>query len=252
MKTSTWTWTAALAALLLSGPAAGVAGAQSLRGSSASLDRQNREARQHDFTFLKATSEVRRFVDAGLLVPLEGDRSYRLHDVSFGVARPEVKLFVERLASQYMAACGEQLVVTSLTRPESRQPSNASPRSVHPTGMAVDLRVPGGACRRWLESVLVSLERKRVLEATLERSPLHYHVAVFPNEYVNYVSQLTGESESALVEAVQRPSQHTVRRTDTLWDLAKLYGTTPTRIKAANGLRSDVIHPGQVLDIPGR
>lgn len=249
----TWTWTAGvLAALLLSGPAAGVAEAQSLRGSSASLDLQNRKARQHDFTFLKATSQVKRFVEAGLLVPLDGDRSYRLHNVSFGFARPEVKLFVERLASQYRAACGEQLVVTSLTRPESRQPSNASPRSVHPTGMAVDLRVPAGACRRWLESVLVSLEGKGVIEATLERSPLHYHVAVFPNDYVTYVSALTGQAAATIVEAAQRPSQHTVRRTDTLWDLAKLYGTTPTRIKAANGLNSNVIHPGQVLEIPGR
>ena len=251
MKNTIWPRSAgALAAALLVGAIAAPAQAQSLRGSRSSLDRQNRQARQHDFTFLKGSSQLERFVDAGLLVPLDGGAPYRLHDVSFNVARPEVKLFIERLSSQYRAACGERLVVTSLTRPTSRQPSNASSRSVHPTGMAVDLRVPAGACRRWLESTLVSLERRRVIEATLERSPLHYHVAVFPSAYMGYVSRLTGQPATALA-AKQAPARHTVRRADTLWDLAGRYGTTPARIKAANGLRSDVIRPGQVLEIPG-
>jgi hypothetical protein len=227
------------------------ASAQSLRGSRASIDRQNREARQHDFTFLRRPAQLDRFVDAGLLVPLEDDEHYRLHDVSFNVARPEVKLFVERLSAQYLAACGERLVLTSLTRPLSRQPANASPRSVHPTGMAVDLRAPDTpSCRRWLELTLLSLERRRVLDATLERSPLHFHVAVFPREYLAYVSDVTGRSESALLGEVQAPTRHTVRRSETLWEIAERYGTTPARIRTANGLRSSVIHPGQILDIP--
>src|SRR5687768_5472422 len=90
----------ALVSTLLATPA----WAQSLRGSRASIDRQNREARQHDFTFMRRPAQVDRFVDAGLLVPLENDEHYRLHDVSFNVARPEVKLFVERLSAQYLAA----------------------------------------------------------------------------------------------------------------------------------------------------
>jgi LysM repeat protein len=224
---------------------------QSLRGSRASIDRQNREARQHDFTFMRRPAQVDRFVDAGLLVPLEDDEHYRLHDVSFNVARPEVKLFVERLSAQYLAACDERLVVTSLTRPTSRQPSNASPRSVHPTGMAVDLRVPDtSACRRWLESTLILLERERVLEATLERSPMHFHIAVFPDEYIAYVARVTGRSGPAVLASIQAPTRHTVRRSETLWDIAERYGTTAARIRGANGLRSSVIYPGQILDIP--
>lgn len=235
-----------LAAALLATPIE----AQSLRGSRASLDRQNREARQHDFTYLRRPRQVDRFVDAGLLLPLEGGEHYRLHDVSFNVARPEVKLFIERLSSQYAAACGEPLVVTSLTRPASHQPSNASPRSVHPTGMAVDLRVPEGRCRRWLQDVLVSLERRRVIEATLERSPAHYHVAVFPREYLSYVSALTRRSAAALLASVDGPGTHVVRPSETLWGIARRYGTTPARIRRANGLRSNVIKPGQTLEIP--
>jgi hypothetical protein len=227
------------------------ASAQSLRGSMASLDRQNRQARQHDFTFLRQPSQLERFVDAGLLVPLENDARYRLHDVSFGVARPEVKLFVERLSAQYLDACGERLVVTSLTRPASEQPANASARSVHPTGMAVDLRVPAGSsCRRWLESALLSLERRRVLDATLERHPLHFHVAVFPSEYLAYVAEQTGRGEAALLASVTGPVRHTVRRSETLWAIAAQYGTTPARIRAVNGLTSSVIRPGQTLGIP--
>jgi nucleoid-associated protein YgaU len=242
---------AALAAAVLAGAVAAPAAAQALRGSRTSLDRQNRQARQHDFTYLRAASQLERFVDAGLLVPLDGGAHYRLHDVSFNVARPEVKLFIERLSSQYLAACGERLVVTSLTRPTSHQPSNASLRSVHPTGMAVDLRVPTGACRRWLESTLVALERRGVLDATLERSPLHFHVAVFPREYLAYAARLAERPTSALLASVQGAGRHTVRRSESLWKIADRYGTTTARLKAANGLRSDVIRPGQVLEIPG-
>jgi hypothetical protein len=241
-----------VAASLLVAVTALPASAQNLRGSRASVDRQNREARQHDFTFLRRPSQLERFVDAGLLVPLEGDSHYRLHDVSFNVARPEVKLFIERLSSQYLAACGERLVVTSLTRPTSRQPANASDRSVHPTGMAVDLRVPRRAsCRRWLESTVLALERRRLLDATLERSPLHYHVAVFPDEYLSYVSRLTGRSGDSLLASLDTPARHTVRPSETLWAIADRYGTTPARIREANGLKSSVIHPGQTLKIPG-
>jgi len=179
---------------------AGEAGAQSLRGSSSSLDRQNREARRHDYTFVRGPAQLTRFVGLGLLVPVAGSDDYALNDVSFDVARPEVKLFIERLSGQYRRGCGEPLIVTSLTRPRSSQPPNASPRSVHPTGMAFDLRRPAGrACQTWLESTLLSLEAKRVLDVTLERNPPHYHVAIFPDHYSAYVAALTGQDVSELM-----------------------------------------------------
>ena len=173
------------------------AAAQSLRGSAASLARQNHQARRHDFTYLRGTDHVRRFVGAGLLVPVGGNRDYALKDVSFPYARPEVKLFIDRLTGQHRRACGDRLVVTSLTRPRSHQPRNASPRSVHPTGMALDLRRPQTpACRRWLEQTLLYLERRQVLEATYERRPPHYHVAIFPRDYRAYVARITSGAGS--------------------------------------------------------
>lgn len=223
-------------------PAAG----QSLSGSTSSLDRQNRAARQHDFTFLSTPSHVERFVDAGYLVPVRRSTAdYRLHGVGFPYARPGVALFISRLGEQYRAACGEQLVVTSLTRPQSRQPRNASPRSVHPTGMALDLRRSNSrACRSWLEDVLLHLEGAGVLEATRERRPSHYHVALFPKQYGRYVE--TVQTADAAAEVRYR-----VRRGDALWTIARKHGTTVERLRSANDLRGSRIYAGQVLTVPG-
>lgn len=165
--------------------------AQSLLGSHESLLRQNEEAREHDFSYLRTSADVRDYAQQGLLVRLPGNADYELagEEVSFPYARPEVRTFVERLSNQYREACGERLVVTSLTRPITRQPPNASAISVHPTGMAVDLRrSDSSGCRQWLETVLLDLEGKGVLEATREQYPPHYHVAVFPNPYLQYVA----------------------------------------------------------------
>ena len=222
-----------------------VVDAQSLGGSKASMDRQNQQARAHDFTFLRDGNQVRTFANSGLLVRLTGDDNYQLDGVSYPYARPEVKLFVERLSSQFRAACGEQLVVTSLTRPQSGQPRNASTRSVHPTGMALDIRRHNTpACRRWLERVLLSLEGSRVLEVSLEHRPPHYHVAVFPDPYRKYVAALVSKPPLAAAGI------YTVARKDTLWRIAKNYGTTPAALQRANNLRGTTIYPGQRLRIP--
>ncbi len=250
--------TTLLAVGLLLGGARGVVSAQSLRGSAASLDRQVAQARRHDFTHLASARELRRFVDAGLLVHVAGNRDYTLVDVSFPFARPEARLFIERLSAQYRQACNERLVVTSLTRPASHQPRNASDRSVHPTGMAIDLRRHGGRCRSWLESVLLSLEARGVLEATAERRPPHYHVAVFPKPYAAYVRQLT---ERAVRPAAARPAEkapaaadrtdfHVVRRGDTLTRIARRHGASIDALRRANGLTSSRIYPGQALRVP--
>ena len=224
----------------------GGAASQSLRGSASSLDLQTEQARRHDFTYLRGPAQVRRFVDAGRLVPVDGDRDYALTDVSFPFARPVVKLFIERLSGQFRRACGTRLVVTSLTRPQSYQPRNASDRSVHPTGMALDLRRPRGTCRQWLERTLLYLEDQGVIEATAERRPPHYHVAVFPNQYAAHVDRLTARA----VGRARLPRVYTVRRGDTLWGIARRHRTSTSALRLANGLSSTRIYPRQVLTVP--
>lgn len=250
--------------------------AQSLRGSPSSLDVQNRIAQEHDFTYLRSPDQVRRFVSAGYLIPVRANADFELHAVSFPFARPEVELFVRRLSRQYRAACGEKLVVTSLTRPLSRQPANASDRSVHPTGMAIDLRRSNRRdCREWVEGVLLSLERAGVLEATRERYPPHYHIALFPRQYERYVSRLasadaasapaaptrapaeprraaTVQARNASASATNRSSsaEYQVRRGDSLWTIARRLGVSVDDLRTSNRLDSSRIHPGQVLKVP--
>ena len=173
-----------------------------MRGSTTTMQRQNRVAQQHDYTFLRTSSQVRRFVSSGYLERLDGNSDYALAGVSHPYARPAVRLFVERLASQYRSACGEKLVVTSLTRPVLEQPRNASDLSVHPAGMAVDLRISGKrSCVTWLEKTLLSLEKQGVLDATRERRPPHYHVALFPDPYTRYVTKIAGPSAVKVASA---------------------------------------------------
>lgn len=177
-----------LTALLFALPMA-AAPAATLRGSHASMLRQHEIAIKNEFTFLKTAKQVRDFAASDRLEEVRDTENYLVDGVSFPYARPVVKLFIERLAEQYRAATGDPLVITSLTRPISQQPRNASPLSVHPTGMAVDLRVPeNGSARAWLERTLLALEDRGLLDVTREHHPSHYHVAVFPEAYASYVA----------------------------------------------------------------
>lgn len=181
-----------------------LAGEARLGGSTASMRRQHQVARQNEYTFLRNASQVREYVRQDRLQPLESNEYLIVNKVSFPYARPAVKLFVERLAEQYHAATGERLVVTSLTRPLSKQPRNAHELSVHPAGMAVDFRIPSNPrARAWLESALLSLEARELLDATRERRPPHYHVAVFPDRYTSYAANLMERDASGAVAVAE-------------------------------------------------
>jgi hypothetical protein len=165
--------------------------ADELGGSRASIRHQHEVAEEHDFTFLKTAAQVRDFVEKERLVEVVPNADLLVDKVSFPYTRPIIRTFIERLAAQFRRATGDPLVVTSLTRPLSLQPRNASPFSVHPAGMAVDFRVPQTSEQRaWLEQTLLSLEDRGLLDVTRERHPPHYHVAVFPDEYEGYAEKL--------------------------------------------------------------
>lgn len=220
--------------------------AQTLLGSRATMERQNMAAVNYGYSFLQTSNEVMKHVDQGHLVKVSATRHMELHQVSFPYARTQVKLFLDRLSSQYYSSCGEKIVVTSLTRPINKQPANASQASVHPTGMAVDLRIPPrGKCRSWLESTLLSLEKTGVLDVTRERNPPHYHVAVFTEDYVSYVAGIDASGQGSAAR------EYIVRKGDSLYTIASRNGTNIQALCAANGLRGDLIRVGQKLQIPG-
>jgi len=146
-------------------------------------------AKAEHLRFYTTPRAVQVAADAHALARLSSDENVQLDDdVRYPYVRPTTRTFVTRLAAQYRAACGERLVVTSGIRPSSRQPANSSPRSVHPTGMAVDLRKPDGRCLTWLRRSLLELEGQGFIEATEEHDPAHFHVAVFPSSYRRYLA----------------------------------------------------------------
>lgn len=179
------------------------ASAAGLGGSRASVREAWEVAREHEFTFLRTPQQVREFVEKEQLVEVTSNEHLEMAKVSFPYTRPAIRTFIQRLAEQFHRATGDRLVVTSLTRPTSMQPRNASPFSVHPAGMAVDLRIPKVASQRaWLERALLQLEAKGVLDVTRERRPPHYHIAVFPERYEAYVGPLIQKEIEAAAETV--------------------------------------------------
>ncbi|HVS03915.1 MAG TPA: DUF5715 family protein [Thermoanaerobaculia bacterium] len=224
----------------------------SLTPSRAGLLRQSQEAQRHGYTYLATLDQVHQYVRQGYLVRLPGNRDYAIANWVHPYARPEVKLFVERLGAQYRQATGEKLVVTSLVRPQDRQPPNSHVLSVHPTGMAMDLRVPRSPRgRQWLEQALLGLEGRGVLEAARERRPPHYHVVLFPRQYADYVAGKTGSPVPRGEVAVSPDAgRYRVRPGDSLWTIARAHRLSVASLQRANGLASSRIHPGKTLVIP--
>ncbi len=247
-----------------------VAQAQTLMGSAASMEKQYQLARTYGFNFVNSSSDVQRNVDSNQLVRVNQGRTMELHDVSYPYAVSETKLFLDRISAQYYSACGEKLTVTSLLRPRNRQPANASARSVHPTGMAADLRIPAKQnCRAWLERTLLSLEKERVIDVTREHYPPHYHVAVYAKQYETRVAAIYGsnygqavtefpaEPDREIVVETQRVEQrpiaqrsYVVRKGDSLSKIADRTSVSVRQLRAANGLRGNLINAGQKLRIP--
>jgi len=79
----------------------------------------------------------------------------------------------------------------------------------------------------------------------LERSPRHYHVAIFPDQYSSYV-------ETLVARGITTPQsrEYTVRRGDSLWNIARAHGTTVDDLKQANGIDGSRIFAGQVIEVP--
>lgn len=240
---------AALCALAPARPCA----AQSLRGSQASVDRMYHHARRERLHFYETSKGVRRAVAAGRLVRLVPDANFSLHHVGYPYVRPATRTFIERLGAEYRTACGEQLEVTSAVRPANRQPPNSVARSVHPTGMAVDLhKSDDPTCLRWMRRTLLELENAGLIEATEEFAPPHFHVAVYPTPYHRYVEARTRAAEQVRLASRDADDESTyrVRAGDTLWDIAHDHDTTVGALLSANHLDDSTIQPGDELVIP--
>lgn len=239
--------------------------AQSLRGSAASVNRIYSQALSHSLRFYPSASAIREAASGGTLRRLEPNADFRMVDVSYPYLVPSTHTFVVRLATQYRSACGEQMVVTSATRPTTMRLINSSDKSVHPTGMAVDLRKPSNSrCLSWLRNTLGALEAAGVLDAVEEHNPAHFHVAVFPRQYAQYVENRGGRPTVTLASVAAAPAAsssarsatsssttYAVRSGDSLWTIARKNNISVDALKRANSLSSNKILAGQKLKIPG-
>lgn len=253
--------------------------AQSLRGSQSSVQKMYTRAVQNDLDFFYSSKGIYESVRDGELKLISITNDLTLEKVSYPFVLPRTLDVLNVFAKQYRSACGERLVVTSAARPRNKQPRNASPKSVHPTGMAIDFRRPDGPCLTYMRQQLVALEKLGILEATEERRPVHFHVAVLqrgrfapaapaiatattPAVTVPTATTIepatTADSASGIVEPspVEKPvakraspSTYTVRKGDNLSVIAKRFGLTVTRLKALNGMRGSAIRPGQKLKV---
>lgn len=250
---------------------------QTLRGSMSSVDLMYSSAHARDLEFLKTPDEIYQAALAGALKLVSVTNDLELDEARFPFVLPNTLRFADSLAAEYHAACGERLVVTSGARPLDEQPRNASPKSVHPTGMAVDFRKPRTpACLTWLRTNLVVLEDRGVIEATEERHPPHFHVAVLrqareprltftartPTPAKDTATKVIASSGGDVAAETKRDSsadspkrgdraspaaRYHVHVGDNLWTIAKRHHTTPARLLALNGLRNSTLKPGQTL-----
>jgi hypothetical protein len=247
-----------------------------LRGSKASVEKMYDFARRHGFPFYLTPFTLDDAIAKGKLVPLTGDATYELTGgVGFSYATAEAREFVMQFAPQYLAACGTPLTVTSAARPTSRQPHNANPHSVHPTGIAVDIRRPyPGPCLTWVRNALAVLEARGFVEATEEHHPVHLHVAVLKapgarfklpdltNGVVVARQALTamptvtaaanGEVNLPLApDSSGKGRIYLVRQGDTLWDVARKLGIEVQTLAEVNHRSTkSVLKPGTTLKLP--
>jgi hypothetical protein len=274
---------AAAAALVALSPAADAQRAgqepESLRGSKASVEKMYDFAQRYHYPFYLTPSTLDDAIARGKLVPLTGDQNYELtRGVGFSYATVEAREFVTQFAPQYLAACGAPLTVTSAARPMSRQPRNANPHSVHPTGIAVDIRRPyRGPCLTWVRGALAELESRGFVEATEEHHPVHLHVAVLRPPGAHFtlpdlthgvvvarqpvaapVTPVAAASNgevsltSAASDSSARGRVYLVRQGDTLWEVAQKVGVSVKALAAANNRSpKSVLRPGTILKLPG-
>jgi len=171
-----------------------------LRGGQAAQERDNRAADADDLSRLENRDDLRRFIDGGLLVPIDDTRSYYLdtiggHDAPhadlYRHARPWTKRFLDQEMKTLRAEYGVRAKITSLVRTDKYQDKicrsgNAAAicggdwweQSLHVTGATVDISKEGMSCKAigWMRKRLVRLMGQGKLGAIEERGAFHVFV----------------------------------------------------------------------------
>lgn len=112
------------------------------------------------------------------------------------------------------------------------------------TDGSTKIRTTMGGYRAKKGNEYVNIKPPRWINKTAYIS-LHAAGALF-NCYITF------KPENGSIQ-IQKPAEvYVVHTGDTLWNISRLHHTTVEALKAANGLKSDLIYDGQVLKLPGR
>ncbi|HTK04755.1 MAG TPA: DUF5715 family protein [Candidatus Eisenbacteria bacterium] len=181
------------------------ASAAVLRGSRGALAGENELADRHHLSRLRDEAELRRFIAAGLLVPVASTDAYELdptlgeedpdNAALYAHARPWVRAFLDDVFAEGHRLHGDRYRITSMVRTLAYQRSlrrhnpfaatgrTRDERSSHMTGSTVDIRStelsPAGIA--WLRNRLAELERAGAIRATEERYNGCFHIMVAPD-----------------------------------------------------------------------
>lgn len=160
-------------------PALWLIGRVSLVGGEVSSSQQQLGyAQKQQLPFMATEAEYQTRISSGYFIRLESP-FMEVH-ARRPYALPSTVVFVAELAREYYdEGCG-LLVVKDALRLTSERPSNGSLYSVHPAGMAVDIRtkyIPT-ECADWLRTYISQKEAEGKVDGTQEWKPEHLHVVV--------------------------------------------------------------------------
>ena len=104
------------------------------------------------------------------------------------------------------------------------------------------------------QATLIELNPALIHAATPPGAPYPIHVPVGYASIVNQKNQQIASLKNVSPAVAKRSKtyRHKVRRGDTLGGIARKYGSSVSKIKRANGLKSSTIRVGQRLKIPGK
>jgi hypothetical protein len=167
---------------------------------------QNARADADDLSRMTDARMIRRFENAGLLVPVpRSTSSFYLHQVpgQYAFLRPWSRLFLTRFSRQFHQRFGARLRVTGLVRSAAYQrilggrngnaaAATGPTRSSHLTGATLDIskRFMTAAQIQWMRRVLRQLHDRQVLYAVEEFAQPCFHVMVHRG-YEDYVDEIT-------------------------------------------------------------
>ncbi len=104
------------------------------------------------------------------------------------------------------------------------------------------------------QATLIELNPALIHAATPPGAPYPIHVPVGYASIINQKNQQIASLKNVNPQIAKRSKtyRHKVRRGDTLGGIARKYGSSVSKIKRANGLKSSTIRVGQRLKIPGK